>query len=104
MRNVVIYGESHIDKNNACAPTGPPLINDIETASINITYQGSDSNNDGTIDTSYGTNLGTVTVTIESYEFNLLIPYFRAQLNMPDYATTLPAESAGEEPDEIGTP
>lgn len=101
VRNVVIYGESHIDKNNACAPTGSPLVNDIEAATINIAYQGSDTDNDGDIDTSYGSNLGTVTVSIESYEFDLLVPYFKVQLNMPHYTTTLTAESAGEEPDDI---
>jgi hypothetical protein len=104
VRNVVIYGETHIDKNNGCAPTGPPLINGIQTATINVDHQGSDTNSDGTIDTSFGSNLGTVTVSIENYQFNLLIPYFRAQLNMPHYTTTLPAESAGEEPDPIAAP
>lgn len=101
VRNVVIYG-SYIDENNGCAPTGPPLINAIDTATINILYRGSDTNNDGVIDTSYGTNLGTVTVSIENYRFNFLIPYFRVQLDMPHYTTTLPAESAGEEPADIG--
>jgi Flp pilus assembly protein TadG len=102
VRNVVIYGATHIDENNGCAPTGPPLINGIQTATININYSGADTNDDGIVDTSYGTNLGTVTVSIESYQFNFLIPYFKVQLNMPHYATTLPAESAGEEPDDIG--
>lgn len=101
VRNVVIYG-SYIDENNGCAPTGPPLINAIDTATINILYRGSDTNNDGVIDTSYGTNLGTVTVSIENYRFNFLIPYFRVQLDMPHYTTTLTAESAGEEPADIG--
>lgn len=102
VRNVVVYGATHIDENNGCAPTGPPLINGIDTANINIIYRGSDTDNDGVADTSYGTNLGTVTVSIESYQFNFLIPYFRVQVNMPHYTTTLPAESAGEEPDDIG--
>ena len=98
VRNVIIYG-SRID--NACAPTGPPLVNAIDTATIRITYRGADTDNDGDLDTSYGTNLGTVTVSIENYRFNFLIPYFRVQLNLPHYTTTLPAESAGEEPDDI---
>jgi len=101
VRNVVIYG-SYIDENNGCAPTGPPLINAIDTATINITHRGADTDNDGLADTNYGTNLGTVTVSIENYRFNFLIPYFRVQLDMPHYTTTLPAESAGEEPADIG--
>lgn len=105
VRNVIIYGEGHIDKNNACAPTGAPLVNGLDTATINIDYQGADTDNDPSdpspIDTSYGTNLGTVTVTIEDYTFRMLIPYVNLQLDMPDYTTTLTAESAGEEPDDI---
>ena len=101
VRNVVKYG-SYIDESNGCEPTGPPLINAIDTATIRVTYRGSDTDNDGVADTSYGTNLGTVTVSIENYNFNFLIPYFRVQLNMPHYTTTLPAESAGEEPADIG--
>lgn len=108
VRNVIIYGESHVDKSNGCAPTGPPLINAIGDATIRISYQGADTDNlpgDPTpIDTSYGTNLGTVTVTIEGYTFNMLVPYLNLQLDMPHYTTTLTAESAGEEPDDIVAP
>jgi Flp pilus assembly protein TadG len=99
VRNVVIYGERHVD--NSCAPTGAPLVNDIDDATINIIYQGADTDYDGTIDSGYGTNLGTVTVTIENYTFDLLVPYLNLEVNMPHYTTTLSAESAGEEPDDI---
>lgn len=105
VRNVIIYGEGHIDKNNACAPTGPPLVNGLDAATINIDYQGADTDNlpsdPSPIDTSYGTNLGTVTVTIEEYMFTMLVPYLNLQLDMPDYTTTLMAESAGEEPADL---
>ena len=108
VKNVVIYGEGHVDKNNACAPTGPPLINHLEESNIEITYEGADTDNDvddlTPIDTSYGTNLGTVTVTVENFNFNLLVPYMGLQLNMPAYTTTLTSESAGEEPEEIVAP
>ena len=108
VRNVIIYGESHIDKAHACAPTGPPLVNHIEAATINIVYQGADTDNlpgDPTpIDTAYGTNLGTVTVSIENYAFTLMVPYVHLQLTMPNYTTTLTAESAGEEPEDIVVP
>ena len=108
VKNVVIYGESHVDKNNACAPTGSPLINHLEESNIEITYEGADTDNDPDdltpIDTSYGTNLGTVTVTVENFNFNLLVPYMGWQLTMPAYTTTLTSESAGEEPEEIVAP
>lgn len=104
-RNVVIYGENHVDMNNGCAPTGPALVNGIEAADINIVYQGADTDNDLSdptpIDTSYGTNLGTVTVTIENYQFNLQVPYFQVGIDLPDYTTTITAESAGEEPEAL---
>ena len=108
VRNVIIYGESHIDKANKCKETGPPLVNHLETATINIDYQGADIDNDPAdvtpIDTDYGTNLGTATVTIENYHFTLMIPFVNLQLTMPNYTTTLTAESAGEEPDPIVVP
>jgi Flp pilus assembly protein TadG len=108
VKNVMIYGESHIDKANACAPTGPPLVNHLEDATINITYLGADTDNDPNdatpIDTAYGTNLGTVSVSIENYDFTLMIPFVNLTLTMPHYTTTLTAESAGEEPDPIVAP
>ena len=108
VKNVVIYGESHVDKNNACAPTGPPLLNNLEASNIDIAYEGADTDNDvddpTPIDTSYGTNLGTVTVTVENFNFNLLVPYMNLGLEMPAYTTTLTSESAGEEPEEVVAP
>jgi hypothetical protein len=108
VKNVVIYGESHVDKNNGCAATGSPLINHLEDTNIDIKYEGADTDNDPDdlipIDTMYGTNLGTVTVTVENFNFNLLVPYMGLQLAMPAYTTTLTSESAGTEPDEIVAP
>jgi Flp pilus assembly protein TadG len=105
-KNIVIYGESHVDQN--CTPTGAPLVNGLAEANVNVVYEGADTDNDPDdltpIDTSYGTNLGTVTVTIQDYKFNLLVPYMHMRLSMPDYCTTLTAESAGEEPEIIVAP
>jgi Flp pilus assembly protein TadG len=93
VQNVVVYGETHINP-ATCAPTGPPLINGLMPANIVVQYQGAGPNG-------YGMNLGTVTVTIQNYAFNLSIPLFRRTLNMPAYTTTLTAESAGEVPPDI---
>ena len=93
VENVIIYGESNLDAK--CAPTGPALINGLDTTKIHVTYVGPDK------DTDYGMNLGTVTVEITNYTFNLSIPFLHKTLTMPNYVTTLPAESAGEEPDPI---
>ena len=46
--------------------------------------------------TAFGSNLGTATVKIENYQFNLSIPVVGRVLTLPSYETTLTAESAGE--------
>jgi TadE-like protein len=101
VQNVVVYGEKHIDP-GTCAPTGPPLINGLTTDNVVVAYEGADLDGDPTTDpTSYGMNLGTATVSIENYTFDLGIPFIGRRLTMPTYTTTLTAESAGEEPDPI---
>lgn len=93
VQNVVIYGETNINP-VTCAPTGSPLINGLAPANVVVQYQGSAPN-------AYGMNLGTATVTIQSYTFSLSIPFFRQVLTMPAYRTTLTAESAGIIPEDI---
>ena len=99
--NVVIYGETHITAFPACNPTGPALINGILAATIQVQYDGADLDDNPASPNPYGTNLGTATVTITNYQFNLSIPFARKTLNMPTYRTTLTAESAGNEPSNI---
>jgi len=93
VKNVVIFGETHLDAK--CAPTGPALINGLDDTKVTVTYVGPDA------DTDYGMNLGTVTVEIKNYTFNLSIPFVHKTLAMPNYVTTLTAESAGEKPDDL---
>ena len=89
----------------SCAASGPPLINGLTLSNVTVDYVGADDdNNPNTPATSYGSNLGTATVTITNYTFNLSIPFARQTLTMPPYTTTLTAESAGEEPSPIATP
>ena len=103
-RNVVIYGESNVNP-TTCAASGSPLINGLALSNVTVVYEGADDdNNPNTPATSYGSNLGTATVTITNYTFNLSIPFARQTLTMPPYTTTLTAESAGEEPSPIATP
>ena len=100
VERVVVYGETHID--SKCLATGPPLINGLTEANVTVTYAGADADNDpDTPPTDYGMNLGTVTVEIHDYTFNLSIPFARKTLTMPPYVTTLTAESAGETPDDL---
>jgi hypothetical protein len=107
VRNIVIYGEKHVDAN--CEPTGPPLINGLTAQGVNIavTYIGADTDNlpeeedETPIDTSYGSNLGTATVAIENFNFTLGIPLMNLTITMPNYRTTMSAESAGQEPADL---
>lgn len=105
VQNIVIYGEKHVD--SSCEPTGPPLINGLNApgVTINVTYLGADTDNkiddDIPIDTAYGTNLGTATVEIQNFTFNLGIPLLNLNITMPNYRTTLSAESAGAEPADL---
>ena len=109
-RNVVIYGErnTQIGPPPSCTPLGPPLVHGLDRpeVDIEIDYEGVDLDNkpdDPTpIDTNFGMNLGTATVSIKNYSFFLSIPLFSRTLTLPDYTTTLMAESAGTEPDPIG--
>ncbi len=98
---IVVYGDTHVDP-TTCAATGPALINGLTTDNVIVTYEGADDDNDpSTPATDYGMNLGTASVSIENYQFNLSIPFMRRNLTMPHYVTTLTAESAGEKPDDI---
>lgn len=101
VKNAVVYGETHIDP-VTCAPLGPPLINGLTPANVVVQYQGADLDDDpDTPLTNYGMNLGTATVSIQNFNFNLSFPLFSRVLTMPNYTTTMTAESAGEEPGDI---
>ena len=105
VRNIVIYGEKHVDA--SCEPTGPPLVNGLtaQGTSIDVAYAGADLDNDPEddipIDTDFGTNLGTATVSITNYRFTLGIPLLNLTITMPNYRTTMSAESAGQEPADL---
>jgi Flp pilus assembly protein TadG len=104
VRAVAVYGETQVDP-TTCAATGSPLINGLTTTNVVVTYEGADEdNNPSTPATSYGMNLGTATVSIQNYTFNLSVPFARQTLTMPAYTTTLTSESAGEEPTPITSP
>ena len=92
VKKVVVFGESNINP-TTCVETGPPLINGLTTENVAVTYA-----------PDYGMNLGTATVEINNYTFNLSIPFARQTLTMPHYVTTLTAESAGQIPDPLATP
>lgn len=92
VKKVVVFGETNVNP-TTCVETGLPLINGLTTTNVIVTYA-----------PDYGMNLGTATVEITNYTFNLSIPFARQTLRMPRYATTLTGESAGEMPTPIVTP
>ena len=102
VKNYVVYGPNGTfdDVGN---PTSPPLIAGLTTTMVTVDFQGVDADGDpATVgNTSYGANLGSATVSIENYQFNLSIPVIGRVLTLPKYTTTSMAESAGEEPDDI---
>jgi Flp pilus assembly protein TadG len=104
VRNVVIYGATNIGPRPGCAPTGQPLLGGLTRpeVTITVTYEGADLDNNPSdpvpIDTAYGMNLGTATVSVTGYTFTLGIPFIPKTFTLPEYVTTLTAESAGTEP------
>lgn len=102
-QRVVIYGEAFVNP-ETCALTGSPspLISGLTEGNVDVTYEGADAdNNPKTPPTDYGMNLGTVSVVIHDYTFRLAIPFVPKTLTMPSYVTTLTAESAGTDPDQL---
>jgi Flp pilus assembly pilin Flp len=95
VKNVVVYGETHIDP-VTCVPSlgASPLINGLTPSNVTVVYDPSD----------YKLNNGTATVSITAYTFNLGIPLVGRNVNMPAYASTLTAESAGTKPTDIIVP
>lgn len=75
VKNVVVYGD----------PAGgtTPVVNNLTTANVNVTYSG------------FGLSGGTATVSVSNYQFQFVVPIFSTSIPMPNYATTLTAESAG---------
>lgn len=81
VKNVVVFGNS--------AGTGLPMLNNLSTANVDVSYSG------------FGLNNGTVSVSITNYQFQLVIPIIGTSITMPSYKTTLTAESAGLTPANI---
>jgi hypothetical protein len=75
VKNVVVYGNE--------GGSGQPMLTNLSTANVDVDYNG------------FGLNDGTVTVSINEYEFQFVIPIVGTTITMPHYSTTLTAESAG---------
>jgi Flp pilus assembly protein TadG len=95
VKNEVVYGSKATKDEETGAITSPPLINGLTTDMVTVTYAGIPLGVDGSGESGYGTNLGTATVTIDGYQFDLLIPVIGRRITLPAYSTTSSAESAG---------
>ena len=78
VKNVVVYGNPE--------GSGQAMLNNLSTGIVNVDYN------------NFGLNNGTVSVSITDYQFQFVIPIFGASITMPNYKTTLTAESAGLRP------
>jgi Flp pilus assembly protein TadG len=75
VKNVVVYGDA--------AGGTTPLVNNLSPANVTVTYS------------NFGLADGTATVSITNYQFQFVLPLVSTSIQMPSYATTLTAESAG---------
>ena len=81
VKNVVVFGDA--------AGTGNPMLPHLTVDKVNVNYN------------SFGLNDGTVTVSIDEYQFQLVIPIVGTTITMPKYSTTLTGESAGLIPNNV---
>lgn len=81
VKNVVVF-------DNPAGGT-QPLVENLTIDNVNVTYS------DFTLDS------GTASVTITGYQFRLIIPIIGTTIQMPNYHTTLTAESVGLVPPNI---
>ena len=91
VKSMVVYG------NTTC--TGQKMVNDLDPETqVDVTYVVSP------VTEIFSYPGGKVTVQITDYDFQLKVPFVSMDIDMPDYRTTLTAESAGQVPDPIATP
>src|ERR1043166_563170 len=81
VKNVVVYGDP--------SGSGSPMLENLSTANVDVTYN------------NFGLNDGTVSVKITGYQFQFVIPIVGTTITMPNYTTTLGAESAGYVPGNV---
>ena len=81
IKNIVVYGND--------AGTGQPMLNNLSTTNVKVTYS------------NFGLNDGTVSVSITGYQFQFVIPILGTTITMPSYTTTLGGESAGYTPKNV---
>jgi hypothetical protein len=87
VKNVVVYGNPE--------GTGNPIVSGLDLDDVDVAYTPSPVTN------LYGYPKGSVTVSITDFEFKFVVPLITTSITLPDYRTTLTAESAGFVPPDI---
>jgi Flp pilus assembly protein TadG len=64
-----------------------PVVQGLKSTNVTVTHSGN-----------FNVGAGTVTVKIENFDFNFVVPLLGTTLRMPSYTSTLTAESAGTLP------
>lgn len=101
----VVYGPNATYDPITGDPTSPALIGGLTTDMVIVEHEGADLDGvPATLESDFGTNLGTTTVRIEGYKFQLNIPVVGREMDLGTYQTILTAESAGEVPGNIAVP
>jgi Flp pilus assembly protein TadG len=80
VQNVVIYGDA------APAAGAKPVVANLAPANVAVAYN------------SFSVGAGRVTVSIESFDYNFVVPLLGVKVRLPRYQTTLTGESAGYTP------
>jgi Flp pilus assembly protein TadG len=75
VKNVVVYGDP--------AGGSKSIVPNLSTNDVTVTYS------------DMAVNTGSATVSINSYQFQFVIPIVGTTINMPKYTTSLTGESAG---------
>jgi Flp pilus assembly protein TadG len=82
IKNVAVYGNPE--------GTGSPLVDNLAPGQVLVTF--SDD---------YALGAGSVSVEIDKYEFQFVVPLLGTTMQMPAYRTALTSESAGYVPNPI---
>ena len=80
-QKVAVYGTA------TPAADARPLVNELRPGQVKVFHSNS-----------YNVGEGTVTVRIEGYQFNFVVPLVGRTITMPTYRTTLTGENAGQVP------
>ena len=79
VKNVVVYGNEDGGDD--------PVIPNLSPTNVDVTYS------------DFAVNKGTVSVSVNNYQFQFVIPLVGSSITMPAYTTTLTGESAGFVPE-----